>query len=68
MSIPDVNPVSTYEQSLWWMIQNLPEPEVEAVINGLDPMPPIFRLVSDTYWVTPRNLRVHLKKLWGELR
>lgn len=66
MSVPDCNPVSTYEQALWWLIQNVPEPEMKAVLYDKAPLPLVVRLVCDTFWITPNQTRLHLKKLWGE--
>ena len=66
MSALSHEPVSTYEQALWWLIKNVPEPEMLSMISGRVSFSLPLQLVADVFWVTHSQMRAHLKKLWGE--
>lgn len=42
-------PVSTYEQAIWWLVQHLPNDQLDFGINGL---PLAAHLVADMFWTT----------------
>lgn len=60
----DRQPVSTYEQALWWLIQEWVDNL--DVLQGQVDLPPEGRLVSEIFWVSHDTLRKDLRKCWTQ--
>lgn len=58
-------PVSTYEQALWWLVSEWVDNF--DVIKGDAELPPEGRLVCDIFWVTGDVLRRDLRRCWSEM-
>lgn len=59
-----IEPVSTYEDACWWLIQEWVDNF--DVIKGDSGLPPEGRLVAQIFWVSEQELRRDLRRMWAE--
>lgn len=67
MSAPAVDrePISTYEQALWWLIGEwINHPDFLADDAAL---PPEGRLACEIFWVSEAQLKADIKRRWREM-
>jgi hypothetical protein len=61
----DRQPVSTYDQALWWLINEWVD-RFDVIKNDAE-LPPEGRLVCQMFWVRPDVLRRDLRRYWAEM-
>ena len=63
-----VQPVSTLEQAVWWLVCHSPATSDFIDANlAVDAMPPEAVFLCDMFWITRENLRVKLVRAFREV-
>lgn len=63
--LADREPVSTYEQAVWWLVGEwINNP---AFLDDGEPLPAEGRFACEMFWVSQAQLRKDVRKAWGEV-